>query len=416
MARRPRTGYARAGYAADRKARLKWGSGLSFYSEHGKAVVERHDDPSERPPVDEREFGFHTGWEAEAIYTREYTRATDETVIFGFTVRDIIMPLTAREELREMLRKDDFQSVIVIEAPPLREDLLLDQSLWAGPNGVIYIQGQSGLRGDVASALRVTTTKRELAKRYLDWWEKQPDEIATDRISHARVGGVFIGNRGAPELRDFNEPIGWPLERANYDARTLFFYDTVKRELPSPTPAGRLVILDGPPGTGKTYLLRALVHDLADKLRFIYLPAGMVDQLDGPSMLSLLEDDHSEVPKVFIIEDADECLVSRGPDNMSSIRNLLNYCDGFLGAMLNIRIVATTNSGHIGRTDKTDQALLRPGRLLERATVGPLPQEQAQERLAEMLGGDAPITYGAAVMLSQVYLDARKAGWRPRER
>jgi hypothetical protein len=49
-------------------------------------------------------------------------------------------------------------------------------------------------------------------------------------------------------------------------------------------------------------------------------------------------------PILFIIEDADDCLVPRGSGNVSTISSLLNYTDGIFGSMLDLRIIATTNA------------------------------------------------------------------------
>ncbi len=47
---------------------------------------------------------------------------------------------------------------------------------------------------------------------------------------------------------------------------------------------------------------------------------------------------------MLIVEDADECLVQRGSDNMSTIASVLNISDGILGSILDVRVLATTNA------------------------------------------------------------------------
>jgi ATP-dependent 26S proteasome regulatory subunit len=63
---------------------------------------------------------------------------------------------------------------------------------------------------------------------------------------------------------------------------------------------------------------------------------------------------------IFVIEDAEDLLVSRDQFKNSSISMLLNLTDGLLGESLGIQIIATFNT-HISNIDK---ALLRKGRLI----------------------------------------------------
>jgi hypothetical protein len=371
--------------------------------------------------ITENQIGFSNLAEAEALATREYSIRANAPVHTLLLNQKIAFDEKTRLNLAAKLEKDGFTLLTRDFSAPIREGLsalLLDKTVWIGPKGVLGLVAVSGKK-DLAESAVFASTDTEMLKSYAAWWSAQTYDNLKGRISTAKISGIFQGKNG-PQIRSFREPIGWPVELDNYDPAIHTFYEKVREDISSRTPPGRLVLLDGPPGTGKTFILRGLVHDLAKKAEFIYLPASLAGTLDGPSMISLLDrdepitDDDVVVPKIFIIEDADECLISRGSDNMSSIRNLLNYCDGFLGALLDVRIIATTNSGHIGRTDKIDKALMRPGRLLAHATVGSLSPEQAEKRLQQLCPGKSFHIPGP-MSLAELYALARERGWKPTE-
>jgi hypothetical protein len=162
---------------------------------------------------------------------------------------------------------------------------------------------------------------------------------------------------------------GMGLERGNYSSDVLAQYDHVLADLRRADPCGRVVVVEGIPGTGKTYLLRGLIQE-APNATFVLLPANVLESLTGPSVINAMVNFRrsSTGPIVFIMEDADAVLAPRAFDNMNSIDVILNLGDGILGGALDIRIIATTNT----KVKQMDEAILRPGRLCRRLSVGAL--------------------------------------------
>lgn len=411
-------------YNEDGKARKRWDRDFGVYAsvsqdgvmQTNKALRDVHDHDTKSDGSDS-EGGFLHLAGAESLAVREYTKRAEAPIHTLLIQKKIAFGESVRISLLEKMEKDGFQLLSRDFSPPFRDGPsgnLLDNSVWVGPNGVISLTALSSDKSDEASDAVCVSTNQEMLKSYWEWWTAQIFNPLAGRISTAKISGIFNTQHGLT-IRRFYEPVGHPFEVENYDPSVVAFYEKARSELAAKNPSGRLLLLDGPPGTGKTFLLRGLVHDLAEKAEFVYLPASMVATLDGPGMMSILEHednvspDDVTLPKIFVVEDADECLISRAADNMSSIRNLLNFCDGFLGALLDIRIVATTNSGHVGRTDKIDAALLRPGRLLAKATVGNLSADQTCARLAQLTGKDDWKVGGMA--LSSLYALARENGW-----
>lgn len=135
-----------------------------------------------------------------------------------------------------------------------------------------------------------------------------------------------------------------------------------------------IMLFHGEPGTGKSTYIRHLVHAL--KKEVIFMPPSIAANLDSPAFTRLLIDSANTV---FIIEDAEQLLVSRENGKNSCISMLLNITDGLLGESLGIQIIATFNT-HLNNIDK---ALLRKGRLNGLYEFKPLSVEKSIQLLAK---------------------------------
>jgi hypothetical protein len=210
---------------------------------------------------------------------------------------------------------------------------------------------------------------------------------------------------------------GIPLIRENYSAKVIEDYDFIIKDMKAKHPSGRISILEGSPGTGKTHLVRAMLMEVPDAM-FVLVSPDMVSSLAGPELLPLLLTyRHAATgPIILILEDADKCLVTRAGDNINSIQSLLNLGDGILGSLLDLRIVATTNAKRL----EMEPAILRAGRLCRRLEVGCLtPKEGAavfSRLLPEMKEIPSKLTNAREVSLAEVYSIARNSGWSPEAR
>lgn len=207
-----------------------------------------------------------------------------------------------------------------------------------------------------------------------------------------------------------------PFESGNYSVEVVEGFERAVTDLNSTSPSGRILILDGPPGTGKTYLVRSLLKTVQDAL-FVLVPSHLVSSLADPSLISALlnvkrETLDNAVPIVLIIEDADKCLVPRAADNMGSIASILNLSDGIMGALLDIRIVATTNA----ELKEIDEAILRPGRLSERINVSYIDAKQSCEIYKRLTGKEISPKEFSENTLAEAYRMARRDGWVPRNK
>ncbi len=198
---------------------------------------------------------------------------------------------------------------------------------------------------------------------------------------------------------------GATLRTENYEAEIVETFQMLVSDMRSSSPRGRLVVLEGEPGTGKTYLVRGLLAEVPSAA-FIFVPQSMAADLQAPQMVPLLidlKDDERFESVVLVIEDADGCLVPRAADNMSAISGLLNLTAGMLGDLLDLRVIATTNA----RRCDMDPALLRPGRLGFHIKTEALSRGRATE-VYRHLTGKPRATYDGGTTLAAVYRAARE--------
>lgn len=200
------------------------------------------------------------------------------------------------------------------------------------------------------------------------------------------------------------------LERDNYSQKVNDLYDRVVGELNSENPRGRIAIFDGPPGTGKTYMIRAILNDVNGV--HVMIPSHMVSSLADPSILpAIIELKNSQKDTIlFIIEDGDEVIAPRGADNMPAISSVLNLGDGILGACLDIRVVITTNA----KRSEMDEAMTRPGRLISIVHIGAMEVEEAIvvfNKITNSQEGETRVT--KKMTLAEIYSLALDSGFKP---
>lgn len=220
---------------------------------------------------------------------------------------------------------------------------------------------------------------------------------------------------------------GRKLERNNYTDGVCKDFDFAVEDLRSKDPMGRILILDGPPGTGKTHFIRGIFMDVPNAM-FVIVPPSMMSSIVGPELLPLLlktKDNYGKKgPIILVLEDADQCLAPRESDNISSISSILNLGDGIFGSLLDIRILATTNA----KAKDLDWAITRDMRLSKRILIDLVSYEQANRIYKGIIGnpsadmpkpssqdngGLRPQINKKTFSLAEIYKIARVNGWKP---
>lgn len=229
------------------------------------------------------------------------------------------------------------------------------------------------------------------------------EHLATD--DQRRSAYVLTQGSGGPGLSEFDLP-DVPFEWTNYAPEVQAAFHRIQQDLESSSPRGRLSIIEGEPGTGKTWLVRGLIQSTL-AATFILLPSHLMLDLAGPTLIPTLLAAKQQAaaknqPIVLILEDADNCLTSRSAGaDPAAVSALLNLSDGILGGSLDIRVVCTTNLG----VQSIDPALLRPSRLNEHVTITALAPGHAENVYLRLSGGVLPTNYvfDTPLTLAQIY-------------
>lgn len=207
-----------------------------------------------------------------------------------------------------------------------------------------------------------------------------------------------------------------PFIAENYSQEVRNLFPEIVKTFTAKEPNGRLVILEGPPGTGKSHFVRALVTEARKKCQFFIINAPDIAEVAKPEyIVGLMDMCSPHIANVFILEDAEKALAPRQvvtrkkqtvDADAGAINALLSMTDGLYGEGLNLRVLATTNA----QIDSFDPALLRRGRLAHHLRIGALSRDEANARFQQLTGEDlAPeFSYSRPTTIGDIYYDVQK--------
>lgn len=179
------------------------------------------------------------------------------------------------------------------------------------------------------------------------------------RITGKNETKIHISYAAGNGIRDRETTIKcpqWENIKENYTNKVEANLDKFVHQIDNPE-LGKLAILHGETGTGKTYFIRSLFRQLENEYEF-FVVSDVNTFLDNPAYYYRMVSDYNQ-DRLFVLEDSAEALLEETRQIRGQrIGRVLNLGDGILTQGSNDLFIATFNE----EITDIDDAVKRPGR------------------------------------------------------
>ncbi|MGI8309738.1 AAA family ATPase [Saccharopolyspora hattusasensis] len=293
----------------------------------------------------------------------------------GLVDRELTLSLPADPTRADLLR-------VLLRNAPLADDVRLAEVAERAPGFVVADLVALCREAAVGAALRHQDDAADPRIRQQDLLDALSSvrPISMSTSDNLQTGGLTLDDVGdmAEVKQSLTETVLWPLQ----------YPDSFTRLGVEP-PRG--VLLYGPPGCGKTFLVRALAG--SGRLNVLAVKgAELMDKWVGESERAVRElflRAANAAPTLVFLDEVDALAPRRGQSSDSGVADrvvaaLLTELDG-VEPMRDVVVLGATN-----RPELVDPALLRPGRL-ERLVYVPPPDAAAREAILRSAAKNTPL-------------------------
>lgn len=290
----------------------------------------------------------------------------------GFIVKTL--GILYRVIYKELSKLEIFQKIAEVRSTDNKQ--IISSSFWKYSDNLWLVVGRSPGKSQYTDFYIYSDNLAD-AKKLIRLIQNNWIESVTN-INH--INADFLSWHGQDIRYNTRQLKTLPLSeiQKNYSTSTITQVKNLLA-LEKPDQLGKIVFWHGPPGTGKTFLLRSLLqhwhHQLHAQIEIILDPEVFFS--NACYMQDFLSRDLStETLRILVMEDAG-CHLDISSRQKSGFARLLNLTDGLLGQGQRLLCVFTANE----KVDLIDPAILRAGRCLQQLEINPLSTEEAKNWL-----------------------------------